>query len=138
LAARRSGSARSSTGAPFGFEVFEGGDDFPQVLEDAPVIGGEAVVTSGLGGFGHLRCLFGLVAVDRQELHRRLETSAGQASVGASLADGFGKPGDVSDLGLGDGWVALALGAIILVLVSRLAITGTDIQKAPALEAQQA
>lgn len=51
--------------------------------------------------------------------------------LGASLADGLGKPRDVSGLGLGDGRVALVLAAAIAVLVGYLAITGTDIQPAP-------
>lgn len=48
--------------------------------------------------------------------------------LGASVADGLGKPTSVSGLGLGEGWVALGLGAVILVLVAYLAVTGADRQ----------
>lgn len=49
--------------------------------------------------------------------------------LGASIADGLGKPKAASGLGLGGGWVALVLGALILGLVSVLAVTGADVQK---------
>ncbi|HLG67199.1 MAG TPA: hypothetical protein VKV36_04930 [Acidimicrobiales bacterium] len=56
--------------------------------------------------------------------------------LGASLADGFGKPRDLGGMGLGDGAVALAIGVVILAIVAYLAITGADVQRpAPALEA---
>jgi len=58
--------------------------------------------------------------------------------LGASIADGLGKPKDVSGLGLGDGWVALVFAAIILAMVAYLAITGADVQAAPALEGERA
>ena len=48
--------------------------------------------------------------------------------LGASLADGLGKPDSVGGLGLGNGWVALALGALILVMVTYLAVTRADVQ----------
>ncbi len=48
--------------------------------------------------------------------------------LGASLADGLGKPRSVSGLGLGSGWVALAIGAAILVMVAQLTISGADVQ----------
>lgn len=57
--------------------------------------------------------------------------------LGASLADGLGKPTSVSGLGLGDGWVALVLAALIVVLVGYLARTRTDVQRAPALAAER-
>jgi uncharacterized membrane-anchored protein len=48
---------------------------------------------------------------------------------GASIADALGKPKNVSGLGFGAGWVALVLGALILGMVSYLAITGADVQQ---------
>lgn len=51
--------------------------------------------------------------------------------LGASIADGLGKPPSVSGLGLGDGWVALGLGVLILLLVAYLAVTGSDRQEEP-------
>ena len=45
--------------------------------------------------------------------------------LGASLADGLGKPRDVSGLGLGNGWVALVLGAVIFIMVAVLALTSS-------------
>jgi uncharacterized membrane-anchored protein len=50
--------------------------------------------------------------------------------LGASLADGFGKPTSVSGLGLGDGGVAVVLAAGIFVLVAFLAITHADAPEA--------
>ena len=58
--------------------------------------------------------------------------------LGASLADGLGKPKEVSGLGLGNGWVALVLGAVIFIMVAVLAITGARLRAVPALEADQA
>ncbi len=58
--------------------------------------------------------------------------------LGASLADGMGKPRDVSGLGLGDGPVALVLAALIVMLVGYLTVTGSDVQAAPALETERA
>jgi uncharacterized membrane-anchored protein len=55
--------------------------------------------------------------------------------LGASVADGLGKPKDVSGLGLGNGWVALAFGAAIAVMVSWLAVTKADVQQAQAVPA---
>ncbi|MBV9660597.1 MAG: hypothetical protein JO337_05520 [Acidimicrobiales bacterium] len=43
--------------------------------------------------------------------------------LGASIADGLGKPKNVSGLGLGDGWIALAFGLGILLMVSYQAAT---------------
>ncbi len=51
--------------------------------------------------------------------------------LGASIADGLAKPKAVSGLGLGNGPVLLALGVLILVLVTYLAITRIDVQAAP-------
>lgn len=48
--------------------------------------------------------------------------------LGASLADWVGKPSRVTGLGLGDGVVALALTALIVLLVAHLARTRRDIQ----------
>lgn len=52
--------------------------------------------------------------------------------LGASIADGLGKPKNLSGLGLGNGWVSLVFGALILVMVSYLAVTKADVQGAPA------
>jgi uncharacterized membrane-anchored protein len=49
--------------------------------------------------------------------------------LGASIADGLGKPKEVSGLGLGNGWVALVLGAVIFLLVASLARTRADVQR---------
>lgn len=48
--------------------------------------------------------------------------------LGASIADGLGKPRSVTGLGLGEGWVALGLAAVIFVLVAWLAATRADVQ----------
>ena len=58
--------------------------------------------------------------------------------LGASVADGLGKPKDVSGMGFGSGPVALGLAAAIAVLVAYLAVTGSDVQAAPALEPDSA
>lgn len=58
--------------------------------------------------------------------------------LGASVADGLGKPKDVSGMGLGNGAVALALAAAIAVLVAYLTLTGADVQAAPALDSERA
>ncbi len=50
--------------------------------------------------------------------------------LGASIADGLGKPKDLSGLGLGNGRVALVLGAVIVLMVAYLAITKADVQPA--------
>jgi uncharacterized membrane-anchored protein len=49
--------------------------------------------------------------------------------LGASIADGLGKPTKASGLGWGDGPVVLALGVLITALVAYLAVTGADVQK---------
>lgn len=46
--------------------------------------------------------------------------------LGASIADGLGKPTNVSGLGIGAGWVALIFAAAIVILVAYLAATGAD------------
>ena len=56
--------------------------------------------------------------------------------LGASVADGLGKPKGVSGLGLGDGPVAVALAALIAVLVTYLTVSGADVQTAPAVQAE--
>jgi uncharacterized membrane-anchored protein len=58
--------------------------------------------------------------------------------LGASIADGLGKPASVSGLGLGDGWVALALAALIALLVGYLSVTRVDVQTVPATAAERA
>ncbi|HEX3620992.1 MAG TPA: hypothetical protein VHT97_01615 [Acidimicrobiales bacterium] len=52
--------------------------------------------------------------------------------LGASIADGLGKEKNVSGLGLGGGRVALAIGVLIVAMVAYLALTGADVQDAPA------
>ena len=49
--------------------------------------------------------------------------------LGASLADGLGKPTVDSGVGLGSGPVALALAAAIAILVGYLSTTGADVQQ---------
>jgi uncharacterized membrane-anchored protein len=49
--------------------------------------------------------------------------------LGASIADGLAKPKALRGLGLGDGPVALAFGALIFVLVAYLAVSGRDVQR---------
>jgi uncharacterized membrane-anchored protein len=49
--------------------------------------------------------------------------------LGASIADGLGKPKNVSGMGLGDGPVALALTALIVLMVAYLAVTKRDVQR---------
>ena len=49
--------------------------------------------------------------------------------LGASIADGLGKPRIVSGLGLGDGPVAMVLGALIIGMVAYLATTGVGVQR---------
>ena len=58
--------------------------------------------------------------------------------LGASVADGLGKPKDVSGLGAGNGAVALALAGLIAMLVAYLSVTGSDMQTEPALEVEGA
>ena len=48
--------------------------------------------------------------------------------LGASIADGLGKPRPISGLGWGDGPVALVFGVLIVVLVAVLAVTKLDVQ----------
>jgi uncharacterized membrane-anchored protein len=50
--------------------------------------------------------------------------------LGASFADGFGKPASLGGMGFGDGTVALILTVVILVLVAYLAVTHRDVQAA--------
>ena len=58
--------------------------------------------------------------------------------LGASLADGMGKPKDVSGLGVGNGVVALALAAVIAVLVAYLSVTRADNPAVGSLDAESA
>jgi uncharacterized membrane-anchored protein len=58
--------------------------------------------------------------------------------LGASLADGLGKPHAAKGLGLGSGWVALGFGAIIVVLVAYLSVSEAQVQVQPALDVEQA
>ena len=48
--------------------------------------------------------------------------------LGASLADWLGKPTVLHGLGLGAGWVALSLAALLAALVGYLAVTKRDVQ----------
>jgi uncharacterized membrane-anchored protein len=58
--------------------------------------------------------------------------------LGASLADGMGKPKASSGFGYGDGPVALVLAAMIFALVAYLALTGADVQRGATPEGEQA
>ncbi len=49
--------------------------------------------------------------------------------LGASIADGLGKPKKVSGMGFGDGPVMLVLGALIVAMVAYLAVTRLDVQQ---------
>lgn len=51
--------------------------------------------------------------------------------LGASIADGLGKPKNVSGMGIGDGPVAGVLVALIIILVAYLTVTKSDVQKTP-------
>lgn len=50
--------------------------------------------------------------------------------LGASLADGLGKPSSLSGLGFGNGRVALGIAALIAAGVTHLAMTRVDVQRA--------
>lgn len=52
--------------------------------------------------------------------------------LGASIADGLGKPKAVSGLGVGDGWVAFAFGALIFLIVAYLSLARANVQVVPA------
>jgi uncharacterized membrane-anchored protein len=54
--------------------------------------------------------------------------------LGASIADGLGKPKDVSGLGFGDGTVALVFAAAMVVIVAWLSVSKADVQVAPRLQ----
>ncbi|MCX3059220.1 COG4705 family protein [Streptomyces beihaiensis] len=54
--------------------------------------------------------------------------------LGASLADGLGKPKSTGGLGLGDGPVALVLTLMIAGMVAYLSATRSDVQREPARE----
>ena len=57
--------------------------------------------------------------------------------LGASIADGLGKPRAFGGLGLGAGPVAVVFAATIVVMVAYLTVTGADVQPVLALEAEQ-
>jgi uncharacterized membrane-anchored protein len=54
--------------------------------------------------------------------------------LGASMADGLGKPQNVSGLGLGAGWVVLGCGVLITVLVAYLTVNEPDVPHASTVE----
>jgi uncharacterized membrane-anchored protein len=58
--------------------------------------------------------------------------------LGASIADFLAKPKDVSGVGLGDAAVAVALTIAIALLVMYLTVTGSDVQREPAIEPEAA
>lgn len=58
--------------------------------------------------------------------------------LGASLADGLGKPQDVSGLGLGNGWVALVLGGVIFIMVAVVAFAHSGSRAALSFETREA
>lgn len=51
--------------------------------------------------------------------------------LGASIADGLGKPKNVSGMGIGDGPVVGVLVALIVIVVAYLSVTKSDVQKTP-------
>lgn len=57
--------------------------------------------------------------------------------LGASIADGLGKPQSTGGMGFGDGTVTLCLGVLILVMVAYLAVSKADVQRTPAVAAGQ-
>jgi uncharacterized membrane-anchored protein len=58
--------------------------------------------------------------------------------LGASIADGLGKPASLSGVGIGDAAVAVALGALITVMVVYLTLSGADVQPEAAVEVERA
>jgi len=58
--------------------------------------------------------------------------------LGASIADGLGKPTSLTGLGLGNGPVAIALGVLIVIMVTYLTLAGADLHAQPALETERA
>ena len=58
--------------------------------------------------------------------------------LGASIADGLGKPKSVSGMGFGNGWIALIFAVAIFAMVAYLATTRADVQKGSAVEADPA
>jgi uncharacterized membrane-anchored protein len=56
--------------------------------------------------------------------------------LGASIADGLGKPKDLGGLGFGAGTVAVVLAVVMVGIVSYLPVTKADVQNAPAVVAQ--
>jgi uncharacterized membrane-anchored protein len=56
--------------------------------------------------------------------------------LGASIADGLGKPKNVSGMNFGDGPVAGVLAVLIIALVAYLSVTKSDVQKAPTRAAE--
>ncbi len=57
--------------------------------------------------------------------------------LGASVADGLGKPAQASGHGWGDGWVAFGFGVVIVALVGYLVATKADVQCEPLGEDQR-
>lgn len=58
--------------------------------------------------------------------------------LGASTADGFGKPKSFSGLGFGNGYVAIVLGIAIAIMVTYVAVSRADVQREAILEAEAA
>jgi uncharacterized membrane-anchored protein len=58
--------------------------------------------------------------------------------LGASIADGLGKPRADSGLGLGGGFVTLMFGLTIVAMVAYQASTGSDVQRAGSVDAEPA
>lgn len=109
-------------------------------------LGDLTAVTFGLGYFPSAALFAGLIAIPA--LGYRFFRWNAIASfwiayvltrpLGASLADGIGKPKTASGLGLGDGEVAAVLAVIIVLLVGYLVLTKADVGKKPALESDPA
>jgi len=58
--------------------------------------------------------------------------------IGASIADGLGKPKAATGLDLGNGWVALGFGIMIVALVAYLTVSHADVQQPSQTEGEPA
>lgn len=99
-------------------------------------LGDLTAITFGLGYFSSI-LLFGAILVIPALGYWRLRWNAVLSfwfayvltrPLGASVADWLGKPQSDGGLGLGSGWVALALTALLAAVVAYLAVTRRDVQ----------
>ena len=97
-------------GVVVGFDGFEGVDDAGEVVVDAVVVGGEALVAFGFCGGDEHGGRLGVASVDVEELDGGLEVGAGVAGVGvgavllgwsAAVAVGEGGHDPVEGPGIG-------------------------------------